>query len=232
MQFIVADELFEKLPDVCFGVISAKGIDNTKANDQIHTLLSEQIIRVENYFENKKVKESAEIIPYRDAMQALGVNPNKFMCSIEALMSRLAKKKGLPHINPAVDLGNVVSLKYLVPLGAHDMDTFKDKIEVRLATELDSFVPFGSTESEKPEANEFVYVSGNAIRTRRWIWRQSELGKITENSSNIFFPLDGFLSNKDAILAARDELAQKLVDYFGCTVTTHFIDKDNRSCEI
>ena len=70
-----------------------------------------------------KVKESPEIVPYREAFRALDINPNKFMCSIEALLTRIAKGKGFPEISPVVDFGNAVSLKYRLPIGAHDMGT-------------------------------------------------------------------------------------------------------------
>ena len=233
MKFTVAKELFDKLPEVCFGVVVARGIDNTKDRPEIRDLLAAQVSRVEDYYAEKKIKEAAEILPYREAMQALGVNPNKFMCSIEALLSRVAKKKGMPNINAAVDLGNAVSLKHLVPLGAHDLDSFLGDMEVRPAVAEDTFVPFGETETEKPDQGEFVYVSGHTVRTRRWIWRQSEHGKIVSSTTNIFFPLDGFKNANEAdILAARDELAQKLVEFFGCAVKTGFIDRNNQSCEL
>jgi DNA/RNA-binding domain of Phe-tRNA-synthetase-like protein len=33
MHFKVEQEIFEKLPNACFGVVVAKGIDNTKSPD-------------------------------------------------------------------------------------------------------------------------------------------------------------------------------------------------------
>ncbi|WP_334295952.1 phenylalanine--tRNA ligase beta subunit-related protein, partial [Clostridioides difficile] len=42
--------------------------------------------------------------------------------------TRVAKNKKLPHINPIVDLGNSISLKYLLPMGAHDMDFRNDDV--------------------------------------------------------------------------------------------------------
>ncbi|WP_418889350.1 phenylalanine--tRNA ligase beta subunit-related protein [Porcincola intestinalis] len=47
----------------------------------------------------------------------MNINPNKYFCSIEALFTRIAKGKGVPHINPVVDLGNAISLKYTLPMG-------------------------------------------------------------------------------------------------------------------
>ena len=182
-----------------------------------------------------KVKESPEIVPYREAFRALGINPNKFMCSIEALMTRIAKGKGFPEISPIVDLGNAVSLRTRLPIGAHDMGTVERALEVRHAREGDTFVPFGGGEAETPDENEVVYVSGGQVRTRRWTWRQSEIGKITEATADLLFPIDGFRSiNYDRVLEARKELSELIESIFGAKTAVGMVDKDNPvfECEL
>ena len=85
-----------------------------------------------------------------------------------------------------------------------------------LAEEGDTFIPFGSTEEEAPDVGEAVYACGHEIRTRRWTWRQSERGKITENTKAILFPIDGFSDvNAAEVQAAADELVALLKKYFG-----------------
>jgi len=233
MNFNVSNKIFETLDTYCVGVVAAKGIDNSKVVPEIALMLQNNINICEEQFENIKVKESKEILCFREAFQKLGMNPNKFMSSIEALLTRISKKKGFPSINPIVDLGNAVSIKYHIPIGAHDIKTIKDSLAVRFAKEGDFFIAFGETETEYPEINELLYVSENEIRTRRWIWRQSEVGKITEDTSTVFFPIDGFSDvNKQEVLDARDELANKLKAIFDCEIITGFIDKDNPSIEI
>lgn len=225
MKFIVDTTLFDILPTACFGIVAVKGLDNSGSKAEIETLLTKAINEAEAYFDDVKVKEAAEIVPYREAFRALEINPNKFMCSIEALLSRVAKKKGLPSINPVVDAGNAVSVKYRLPLGAHDLDTMAGDIEIRPARPDDTFIPFGSTEAEKPDEGEMVYVSNGEVRTRRWTWRQSEKGKITAATSSVFFPIDGFSDvNKEQVISARDELAALLKEQFGCVVITGFVD--------
>ena len=121
MKFKVDSKVFEMLPNACFGVLVAKGVDNSKSYPEIDAFLDESINKASSYFEGKKVKEEKEIIPYREAFQKLGINPNKYMCSIEALFTRIAKGKGMPHINPLVDLNNSISLKHTIPMGTHDL---------------------------------------------------------------------------------------------------------------
>lgn len=232
MKFIVEPSVFETLQDVCFGVVAVSNIDNTHSIAEIETLLLENIKSCEAYFEGKKVKESEEVSYYRNAFKAMNINPNKFMSSIEALLTRISKKKGMPSINPIVDLGNSVSLKYKVPIGAHDLNSSHEDFYVRYMRPDDHFIPFGQTESEPLEEDEIVYATGNSVRTRRWIWRQSELGKITADTTKVIFPIDGFNQNKEQVLQARDELASLLKKYFHCDVHIGWVDMDNNEFEI
>ncbi|MBS4913375.1 MAG: hypothetical protein KHZ77_04325 [Veillonella sp.] len=225
MKFIVEKEIFEKLPNACFGVVMAKGIKNDKEYPEIERLLNGSIQLAAHRFDGKKVKEEAEILPYREAFRALNINPNKYLCSIEALFTRIAKGKGMPHINPVVDLVNAISLKYTLPMGAHDLGGSSEDICIRLAQTGDTFLPFGNDVEETPDPGEVVYAVGAQVRTRRWTWRQSEHGKITTDSTDIFFPIDGFTDiNQEQLIIARDELQQLITQIFGCEVIAGLVD--------
>ena len=228
MRFEVSKDVFDLLPDACFGVVAVRGVDNSRSYPAVSELLHAAIAECEGALAGVKVKESPEIVPYREAFRALGINPNKFMCSIEALMTRIAKGKGFPEISPIVDLGNAVSLRTRLPIGAHDMGTVERALEVRHAREGDTFVPFGGGEAETPDENEVVYVSGGQVRTRRWTWRQSEIGKITEATTDLLFPIDGFRSlNYDRVLEARRELSELIESIFGARTAVGMVDADN-----
>lgn len=228
MRFIVEKQVFEALGDVCFGVVFAQNVDNRKQYGEVAALLAQSIRTTEEKFTAARVKEAVEIAPYRAAFATLGINANKYLSSIEAMAQRIEKKKGFPAINPVVDLGNAISLKYLVPLGAHDVDSAAGDIMVRFSRAGDRFTPFGETSEEVLEPGELIYSAGAKVKTRRWVWRQSEEGKITEASRNIFFPLDGFAGqNETRVLAARDELAERLQQIFGCQVQVGFVDRSN-----
>ena len=232
MKFEVAKEIFDKLPNACFGVVMARGVDNTKSCAEIDDLLAESIAAATKRFEGTKVKEQADIVPYREAFRALGINPSRYACSVEALFKRIAKGKGMPHINPVVDLGNAISLKYTLPIGAHDLGGSKENMRIRFAEPEDTFLPFGSDTEEAPEEGEAIYAVGHQVRTRRWTWRQSEHGKITEESTDIFFPIDGFTDvNKEAVLEARDLLASMVKKIWNCEVTVGFIDREHPETE-
>jgi DNA/RNA-binding domain of Phe-tRNA-synthetase-like protein len=233
MKFIIEDKLFETLPDLYFGVVVARGIDNSMLEDKLLADFVEAQKSAEKRFANVDLKTDPSIMPYRNAFETLGINPNKFRCSIEALIKRIAKGGRLPTINTMVDLVNTVSLNNVLPMGCHDVDAFDSDIWVRYAKEGDVFVPFGSEEKEPPDVGEVVYASDNRIKTRRWIWRQSEIGKAVEETKNFFMPIDGFKSkNGEAVARAANELAKAIHDTFGIRAEVAFLDKENQSVEI
>lgn len=228
MKFYVTQDVFAKIPNAQFGLVSVYGVDNSAEYPSVEDALTKAIASCEKHFEGKKVKEEPELVLYREAFRNIGINPNKYMSSIEALLTRIAKKKGMPQINPIVDLGNSVSLFHYVPIGAHDLATMTDDAFcVRTAVPADTFLPFGAEDTESVDADEVVYATGTTIRTRRWIWRQSEEGKITEDTKDLLFIMDGFDENLDEILAAREDIAELLENEFGCRVKKGLINKDS-----
>ena len=233
MRFVIAEDIFEYLPTMCVGVVVAKGTENFRPYPEIDVLLDRAITQAEEHFAGKKVKEEAEILPYRTAFQALGINPNKYMCSIEALFTRIAKGKRIPHINPLVDLNNAVSLMFTLPMGTHDLSLSDEDIMIRHSRPGDTFLPFGSDTEESPETGEVVYAVGNQVRTRRWTWRQSEHGKIDENTSYVFFPIDGFTGvNDNKVKDAAKQLDDLLQEHFGCQTIKGFVDQDHPIMDI
>ena len=228
MKFRIAESVFRALPDMVVGVVVAQGVDNSRAVPEVSAMLARSVAAAEARFAGREVKKAEEIVPYREAFRALGINPNRFPCSAEALFSRIGKGKGMPHINPLVDLNNAVSLEYAIPMGTHDLKEVTGAIEMRQADENDRFLPFGGLEEEVPEAGEVVYAVGHQGRTRRWTWRQSENGKITPETSSVFFPIDGFAGFNDGnVKKATDELAEKLSAFFGAAVKTGFVDRNH-----
>ncbi len=233
MKFIVYPEVFDRLPNACFAVVVAYGIDNSKVKPDIAELLKLSAEGLGENVADTDIKKNRNIVPYRMAFSELGFNPNKYLSSIEAMVKRVAKGSNLPSINPVVDLANAVSLKYMLPMGAHDMDALEGDIAVRFAVPGDTFVPLGETVEEEVEPGELVYADDKRIRTRRWIWRQSDRGKVTADSRNVFFPIDGFMGeNCNRMLEARNRLAALLSEHFGCRVERFFINKDTKEVDL
>jgi len=232
-RFVVAREIFELFPEACFGVVVAENVDNRGESAEITNLLRAQALALAEELGGTDVREHPHVKVWREAFHKLGLNPNKFPSSIEALAKRTAKKPELPTINKVVDLVNALSLKYLLPMGAHDMEVLPGDIEIRRARAGDVFIPFGATEPEPVEEGEVVYATGNHIRTRKWVWRQGEKAKVVPESRTLFFPIDAFYGVTDkAARAARAELAALLQEYCGARTRELWVDKDTPGVEL
>ena len=168
MYYQVAQEVFDKLPTACFGAVAVRGLDNTRQIPELEEMLQENIKVCEAYFADKKPKETPDIVPYREAFRALGINPNKYLCSIEALLTRIAKGKGFPCINAVVDLGNAISIGHRLPIGAHDIDSLDEGLDVRLARPATPLLPLAKPRRRHrtrarpfmPQAVRFVPAAG------------------------------------------------------------------------
>lgn len=230
MEFRVDEKLFEHFLDYCVGIVVAKGIDNRQQNPKISAFLESQIREFQEGYTGSDVRELPFVKAYREAFRGLGINPNRFMCSIEALLKRIQKQGQLPSVNPVVDIGNAFSVKHQLPLGAHDIDKMPADFQLRFSLPEDRFLPMGEEAAEVPETGELVYVSGHTVKTRRWMWRQSEDGKITEQSANIFFPVDGFTGiNEKEVLLLTERLAEFLQENCSCQTIRGFVEKQRPS---
>ena len=232
MKYSVDKLVFDINPDLKFGIIIGKGLKNseTTAEDEARLRAAEDNMRIK--IKPEEIRELRNVSLYRDIMSRSGINPNKYMASVEAMYKRIIKGGQLPIINALVDLCNAVAVEEIISLGAHNLDDIKDDMEVRFSREGDVFLPFGETEYENVEPGEMVFTSGNVVQTRKWLWRQSELGKTDLDSNYIVFQLVGFGGDDDRSLERAIASIEELVrNRFGGTYQTFMVDKDNPGIE-
>ena len=63
MQFIVSEDIFEKLPNACFGCVAVQGAHNREKRQAIEDLLAANVARCEAELEGLKVKELPPLLP-------------------------------------------------------------------------------------------------------------------------------------------------------------------------
>jgi len=233
MRFSIAAELFSILPDLTIGVIVASGVDNRRSYKEIDELLSEAIERLRRDFVVDKAQDHPRIKPWRAAFSKMGISGSKFPSSIESMARRVLKGDPFPKINSLVDLYNSVSLKYLVPMGGHDLDTLAGDIYLRFAEGWEPFTPMGGGEAAVVPKGEVVYRDDREVLTRNWVWRQCEKDKATERTRNIFIPIDvlGEVGRERAHEIIED-LSQLIPRFLGGTVFSALLSRENISTEI
>jgi DNA/RNA-binding domain of Phe-tRNA-synthetase-like protein len=232
MLFSIQKEFFDLLPELTIGVTVATGVDNTRPSQEIEHRLLQSIEDLRRGFPTEKVQEHPRIRPWRTAFAKLGLSGSKFPSSIESMARRIVRGDPFPRINPLVDLYNSVSLKYLVPMGGHDLDTLEGKIALRFAEGWEPFIPMGGGETITVPRGEPVYRDDREVLTRNWVWRQCEKDKTTEQTRNVFIPIDvlGEVGRERA-----GEIIQELSDliprHLGGSIISAVLNRERPSAE-
>jgi tyrosyl-tRNA synthetase len=233
MLFRIDSRLFARFPTACVGLVVAYEV----VNDHTHAAISKQLREAEaqarDRFAGRDVQSCPAVAPWHEAFAQLGMSANRFRISVEALTLRVLKGAPLPDLNPAVDLANSISLKYSLPLGAHNIDRLRGDIVVGPAGDGATFVPMGSSTPELVDCDEIVYAVDRDVCTRRWVWRESEHSKVTGVTRTVLFPIDGWAGvNDDDVRAAQGDLATGLQEWLGARVRTFFIDREHPEADI
>ena len=192
MNYRAASEIFELYPGYVRGVVVADGVSNGLAEkpDLVHALRQAEadILRRDDL---GNLAEHPRIASWRAAYAKFGARPSKFFSSIEALVRRVLKGGQLPYINDLAAIGTVFSLRYLIPVGGHDIGDVHDGLSLDLARGDESFLPLGSDTPESPEIGEVVYLDGKVVLCRRWTWRQAEFTKLSQDTHYVAINVDG-----------------------------------------
>ena len=92
----------------------------------------------------EQLREHPMVKPFRIFYWKLGIDPTKMRPSHEALARRILRSKKMPSVNPIVDIGNIISIKHLVPIGVYDVDKIKPPLVFTLLEKEELFIPIGS----------------------------------------------------------------------------------------
>lgn len=88
---------------------------------------------------DKPLTELPGISEWRQTFRALGMDPSRYRPSQEALFRRIKKGNPLPSINSAVDINNLTSLQYQIPLGIYDVNKLNGDIEIAIGSREDEY---------------------------------------------------------------------------------------------
>jgi len=117
---------------IALGVLEAEGLE-LKAlppafDDEADRLIASLIAR----YSRKPPSDIPGLAETRALFHRLDLDPTRTRPSSEALMRRVLQAKGLPRVNPPVDVCNLCSLEHQLPLGLYDRDEIKGDLTVRV----------------------------------------------------------------------------------------------------
>jgi len=183
MNLKVSDAVYEKVPSLRVGVLVLEGVNNTADvgewfDKEYASIEKDKIAK----FDGVELAEYPLIRAWRDIYKGFG--EKKARSSIEALIRRVAGGKGLYRVNALVDIYNLASLKFELPCGGENIDAMPADMELTVADGTEEFLQLGSTEIENPNAGEIIYKSGDIVVCRNFNYRESDITKLTDDTTN------------------------------------------------
>ncbi len=173
-MFAYDDAVVGRYPEIRAGVIRAAGLTNGTSPQELLDEYGAEQRAASGRLEATAIADLPQIAAWRRAFARFGAKPTQHRNAAEALLRRLAKRGDVPGINTLVDIGNLVSIRYAMPVAVFDRANVAGSIAVRFATGAERFTDLGSTESVHPDPGEVVFVDeDNVVAARRGCWCQS-----------------------------------------------------------
>jgi DNA/RNA-binding domain of Phe-tRNA-synthetase-like protein len=205
LEYRIDPEIFRLYPGYRRGLVLAQALSNGAADAGLLAQLRAQELALRGRIQGNPA-EYPRIAAWREAYRRFGARPSDFRASVEALARRVLRGDELPAINALVDIGNLICLRYVVPVGVHPVPAGAGALCLRLAQPADRFLPPDGGAAEAPEPGEVVFAQDGAVLTRRWTWRQSALTLTLPETTAVFFNIDALqgVPDEDLAAAARD----------------------------
>lgn len=232
-NFIIENKFWDLFPEAKIGVVVFHGIDNTiKEKEQYKEILQSSEKQAFNFLKQADFSSNDVIKVWRDAFQKFKTKKGA-RSSIEALLKRVHKGEHIRTINPLVDIYNSISLKYALPCGGEDIDTFVGNIRLTKADGNEQFITLGTDENAPPYEGEIVYKDEEGAICRCWNWRESVRTMLTENTKNAFLCIELVDDRRmDDLKSALSELANLVEKNLGGTCRISILDINNKEISI
>lgn len=214
-MFAYAPELLDVYPDAVAGVVHAGGVGNAASPAALRQDFRQAQVDRVAMLQGTPIAELPSIAAWRRAFTRFGAKPTQYRNAAEALLRRLVKTGEIPTINMLVDIGNLVSVRWAMPVAVMDQGSVVGGTTVRFATGEESFADLGSSETGRPEPGEVIFVDdAGTVSARRWCWRQSRQSASGPSTTDVLFVVEGLHDDAAADVArALRELEHLLVRY-------------------
>ena len=211
--FRYSDDVISAFPATRGGVIHARGLENTISLSSLDQRYRAEQAQVRDAIGDMPLSEIPSLKAWRATFSGFGVKPTQYRNAAEALLRRLIKQGDIPSINPLVDLANMVSIRWRMPVAVFDQAVATGLTTVRFAEGQEQFTDLGSDSPTNPEPGEVVFVDeAGLVSARRWCWRQSDQSAACATTVEALITVEGQHPEAEADVAGA---AQDLLDLLG-----------------
>src|SRR5256884_7436095 len=222
-------DILARYPAVIGGAILAQGMSNGPTPDSLQGALQAEQRATLQRIGDTPLSQNESRAASRNAFRGFDVDPTQYRSAAQALLRRLTKIGDIPCINLLVDLGNLVSIRYALPVAVFDTRTLQGAVTVHFADGSERYTTLGQDKVEHPEPGEVVFSDATKlIIARRWCWRQSEQSAAQQGTTQAIITVEAHHAegNKD-VDAALNDLLTLLRTYSGGNFISKRLDSTN-----
>ncbi len=214
-MFAYDDAITERYPTIRAGVAHAMGLVNGASSPELLDACRAEQRAAYERLSATAIADLPSIAAWRRAFTQFGAKPTQHRNAAEALLRRLSKQGDIPSINTLVDIGNLVSIRYALPVAVFDQAGVAGCTTVRFATGSELFTDLGSTDRANPDPGEVIFVDAeNVVSARRWCWRQSTQSATSAATVEALIVIEGHHETADHdVRSALADLMSLLAAY-------------------
>jgi DNA/RNA-binding domain of Phe-tRNA-synthetase-like protein len=219
-------DILTRYPQIVGGAILARHVTNGPTPTRLQALYQAEQQQVLQRLANTPLSQIESLAAWRRAFRGFGVDPTQYRSASEALLRRLTKKGTLPSINLLVDLGNLVSIRYGLPVAMFERRALQGTVTVHFADGSERGSPLGVSDEDHPEPGEVVFSDETKlVIARRWCWRQSEASAVCAQTRECLMTIEAHhATGRQDIEAALHDLLALVKDYAGGISTWAILD--------
>ncbi|HEM3454773.1 B3/4 domain-containing protein [Streptococcus suis] len=226
-QFVVDSSFWSLFPDAKIGVLLLKDYKTpSESPEDLVKLLEESNEIAQKFLTEDTFSENEVIQTYRQAYQKFKTKKGA-RSSIEALLKRSTSDRPVTTISPLVDIYNAASLRFGLPCGAEDLDTFVGNLQLTITEGGDEFYLIGDENNNPTLSGEVCYKDDKGAVCRCFNWRDGERTMITDETKNAFLVME--LVNSDRVEDlenALDFISQHAERFLGVVPEKYLLDRD------
>lgn len=188
--FSIDKKVSEKYPSISIGIATIKGVTIAENSEALEKE-KELFLKTLEGITTEQVGQFPEIQAYRKLYKEMGIDWHSRRPSPEALLRRVALKKGLYSVNTCVDAYNLVVMKNRVSIGAFDLDSIAFPTVLRFPTLDDEILLLGDTEPTKYKESELAYFDQNGGYNIDFNYRDAQRTAVKSDTKNLYINVDG-----------------------------------------
>src|SRR6266702_4239725 len=143
MHLQLDEKLKTRITGVTFGMVTIHGVTVRESDERLWKQVEILSQRLTSEFSLDRLSENEQIAAVRGLQKSFGFDPTRYRPSSESLLRRVLKGQGLYQINTAVDVNNLCSLEFLLPMCSYDLRHVEGRVRVRIGESGEEYSGIG-----------------------------------------------------------------------------------------